>query len=174
MFSKREIIVGILAAFAGMSLAWACRLEGATMNENVGRHTHLFKSGDFKSHSGLDLSWKIECDALSDSEWFTIKKMIMEYSPPFREAVGIPEGGVKLGGLLNEHATGDEKDPVCIVDDVLTTGESMEHFLNQYQRSGNGKSGFAHRLIPYTAIGWVVFARGPCPHWVSALFQMPV
>ena len=136
------------------------------MNENVGRHTHLFKSGDFKSHSGLDLSWKIEMDVLSDSEWFTIKKMIMEYSPPFKEVVGIPEGGVKLGNLLNEHATGDEKDPVCIVDDVLTTGESMEYFLSQYQRN--------RRLMPFMAIGWVVFARGPCPHWVSALFQMPV
>ena len=98
----------------------------------------------------------------------------MEYSPPFREAVGIPEGGVKLGDLLNEHATGNEEDPVCIVDDVLTTGESMEYFLSQYQRSGNGKSGFNRRLMPYMAIGWVVFARGPCPHWVSALFQMPV
>ena len=136
------------------------------MNENVGRHTHLFKSGDFKSHSGLDLSWKIECDALSDSEWFTIKKMIIEYTPPFRKAVGIPEGGVKLGSLLNEHATGNEEDPVCIVDDVLTTGESMEYFLSQYQRN--------RRLMPFMAIGWVVFARGPCPHWVSALFQMPV
>ena len=136
------------------------------MNENVGRHTHLFKSGDFKSHSGLDLSWKIEMDALSDSEWFTIKKMIMEYTPPFREAVGVPEGGIKLGSLLNEHATGNEEDPVCIVDDVLTTGESMEYFLSQYQRN--------RRLMPFMAIGWVVFARGPCPHWVSALFQMPV
>ena len=136
------------------------------MNENVGRHTHLFQSVDFKSHSGLDLSWKIECDALSDSEWFTIKKMIIEYTPPFREAVGVPEGGIKLGSLLNEHATGNEEDPVCIVDDVLTTGESMEYFLSQYQRN--------RRLMPFMAIGWVVFVRGPCPHWVSALFQMPV
>ena len=136
------------------------------MNENVGKHTHLFKSGDFKSHSGLDLSWKIEMDALSDSEWFTIKKMIIEYTPPFREAVGVPEGGIKLGSLLNEHATGDEKDPVCIVDDVLTTGESMEYFLSQYKRN--------RRLMPYMAIGWVVFARTKCPDWVSALFQMSV
>ena len=134
------------------------------MNENVGRHTHLFKSGDFKSHSGLDLSWKIECDALSDSEWFTIQKMIMERTPPFREAVGIPTGGTKLGDLLNEHATGNEKDPVCIVDDVLTTGGSMEYFLTQYQRNRR----------PFTAIGWVVFARGQCPGWVTSLFQMPV
>ena len=134
------------------------------MNENVGRHTHLFKSGDFKSHSGLDLSWKIECDALSDSEWFTIKKMIIEYTPPFREAVGVPEGGIKLGSLLNEHATGNEEYPVCIVDDVLTTGESMEYFLEQYSRNRR----------PCVAIGGVVFARVQTPSWVQAMFQMPI
>ena len=134
------------------------------MNENVGRHTHLFQSIDFKSHSGLDLSWKIEMDALSDPEWFTIKKMIMELTPPFKEAVGIPQGGIKLGDLLNEHGTGKKEDPICIVDDVLTTGESMEYFLTQYQRNRR----------PFTTIGWVVFARGQCPGWVTSLFQMPV
>ena len=134
------------------------------MNENVGRHTHLFQSIDFTSHSGLDLSWKIEMDALSDPEWFTIKKMIMELTPPFKEAVGIPTGGTKLGDLLNEHGTGKEEDPICIVDDVLTTGESMEYFLTQYQRNRR----------PFTVIGWVVFARGQCPGWVTSLFQMPV
>ena len=103
-------------------------------------------------------------DALADSEWFTIKKMILERTPPFREAVGIPRGGTKLGDLLNEHGTGKEGDPICIVDDVLTTGESMEYFLTQYQRNRR----------PFTAIGWVVFARSQCPGWVTALFQMPV
>ena len=132
------------------------------MNENVGRHNDLFQSQNFKSHSGLDLNWKIECDALSDPEWFTISKMIMERTPPFREAVGIPRGGVKLGDLLNEHATGNEKDPICIVDDVLTTGNSMDYFLNQYQRN----------RTPFMAIGWVVFARVQTPIWVRALFQM--
>ena len=124
----------------------------------------LFQSINFKSHSGLDLSWKIEMDALSDPDWFTIKRMILELTPPFREAVGIPKGGVKLGDFLNEHATGKEEDPICIVDDVLTTGESMEYFLTQYQRNRR----------PFTAIGWVVFARTQCPPWVTALFQMPV
>ena len=124
----------------------------------------LFQSINFKSHSGLDLSWKIEMDALSDPDWFTIKRMILELTPPFREAVGIPKGGVKLGDLLNEHATGKEEDPICIVDDVLTTGESMDYFLTQYQRNRR----------PFTAIGWVVFARTQCPPWVTALFQMPV
>tara|TARA_Y100000310_G_scaffold97705_1_gene95347 strand:- start:970 stop:1371 length:402 start_codon:yes stop_codon:yes gene_type:complete len=132
------------------------------MNENVGRHTHLFQSGDFKSHSGLDLSWKIEMDVLSDPEWFTIKKMIMEYTPPFREAIGIPRGGVKLANLLNEHGTRKEKDPICIVDDVLTTGISM----NEFRRKRSWRA-------PDDYIGWVVFARGKRPEWVSALFQMP-
>ena len=132
------------------------------MNENVGRHNDLFKSIEFKSHSGLDLNWKIEMDVLSDPEWFTISKMIMEISPPFRKAVGIPRGGVKLGHLLQAHATGDKKDPICIVDDVLTTGESMNDFKRQNQWR-----------TPTQYIGWVVFARTRCPVWVTALFQMP-
>ena len=123
----------------------------------------LFQSGDFKSHSGLDLSWKIECDALQDAEWFTISKMIMEISPPFRKAVGIPRGGVKLGNLLNAHGTGKKEDPICIVDDVLTTGESMIEFkrIKQWRE-------------PKKYIGWVVFARTPPPDWVNVLFQMPI
>ena len=138
------------------------------MNENVGRHTHLFQSIDFTSHSGLDLSWKIEMDALSDPEWFTIKKMIMELTPPFKEAVGIPTGGSKLGDLLNEHGTGKEEDPICIVDDVLTTGESMNEFLQKNQSKNKNWSD-----VP-NYIGWVVFTRGQCPGWVTSLFQMPV
>ena len=125
---------------------------------------NLFQSINFKSHSGLDLEWKIDMDALDDPDWFTIAKMIMERTPPFKEAVGIPEGGVKLGDLLNQHATGNESDPICIVDDVLTTGGSMEYFLSQNQRNRR----------PFTAIGWVVIARNQCPSWVKALFQMPV
>ena len=102
-------------------------------------------------------------DALDDPDWFTITKMIMEITPPFSKAVGIPRGGVKLGDLLNQHATGNKSDPICIVDDVLTTGGSMEYFLSQYQRNRR----------PFTAIGWVVFARKQCPSWITALFQMP-
>ena len=137
------------------------------MNEKVDEavNNDLFRSLNFKSHSGLDLTWKIECDVLSDPEWFTIKKMILQVTPPFREAIGIPRGGIKLGDLLNEHATGKEEDPICIVDDVLTTGESMEYFLSQYSTTQNRK--------PFTAIGWVVFARVQPPDWVKALFQMP-
>ena len=127
------------------------------------RSKELFVRRNFKSHSGLDLTWKIEMDALSDAEWWTIKKMIMEITPPFKEVVGIPRGGVKLASLLDEHTTGEKTDPILIVDDVLTTGASIENFLTSYQRNRK----------PFTAIGWVVFARTQCPSWVNALFQMP-
>ena len=123
---------------------------------------NLFQSVDFISHSGLELKWKIECDALSDPEWFTISQMIMEISVPFKEAIGIPRGGTKLGNLLNQYGTGKRKDPVLLVDDVLTTGESMKQFKTK--RSWR---------YPSDYIGWVVFARNECPDWVTALFQMP-
>jgi len=62
----------------------------------------LFQKIDFTSHSGLDLKWKIEMDALSHKEWECIAQMIIELSHPFREAVGIPRGGNILGKLLNQ------------------------------------------------------------------------
>ena len=123
----------------------------------------LFQSVDFKSHSGLELKWKIECDALSDPEWFTISQMIMEISVPFKEAIGIPRGGTKLGNLLNQYGTGKKEDPILLVDDVLTTGESMKEFKTK--RTWRN---------PADYIGWVVFARTKTPKWVTALFQMPV
>ena len=135
------------------------------MNENVGRHTHLFKSVDFKSHSGLELKWKIECDALSDPEWFTISQMIMEITSPFKEAIGIPRGGTKLGNLLNQYGTGKKEDPILLVDDVLTTGKSMVDYREEMDIERWQKS---------CALGWVVFARIKTPKWITALFQMPV
>ena len=135
------------------------------MNENVGKHTHLFQSVDFKSHSGLELKWKIECDALSDPEWFTISQMIMEITSPFKEAIGIPRGGTKLGNLLNQYGTGKKEDPILLVDDVLTTGKSMIDYREEMDIERWQKS---------CALGWVVFARIKTPKWITALFQMPV
>ena len=123
---------------------------------------NLFQSVDFKSHAGLDLSWKIEMDALEDAEWVTISQMILELSEPFKEAIGVPRGGTKLGKLLNQHGTGKRDNPILIVDDVLTTGGSREDFKR--------KRVFRN---PTKYIGWVVFARGYPPSWCKALFQMP-
>jgi len=123
----------------------------------------LFQKIDFTSHAGLDLTWKIEMDALTPDEWECIAHMIMELSPPFKEAIGIPRGGNILGKLLNQHGTGKREQPICIVDDVLTTGGSMNDFKAKRQWRN-----------PSEYIGWVVFARNKPPSWVKALFQMPI
>jgi len=36
----------------------------------------LFQRVDFISHAGIPMSWKIECDAISNDEWIAIAKMI--------------------------------------------------------------------------------------------------
>jgi len=125
----------------------------------------IFQQVDFKSHAGLDLSWKIECDGVSKKEWQCLSEMIMDYEKrPFQSAIGIPRGGVVLGSYLNQHSTQNPDDPYLIVDDVLTTGGSMVDFRTQYFRNRDTKTG---------CFGWVVFARGFPPQWCRSLFQMP-
>ena len=94
----------------------------------------LFQKVDFTSHSGLDLKWKIEMDALSHKEWECIALMIMELTPPFKEAIGIPRGGNILGKLMNHHGTGKREDPICIVDDVVSTGGSIIGLENMLKK----------------------------------------
>ena len=131
------------------------------MNKRVGRHTHLFIEEDFTGHSGGQLHWKIEMDALEDAEWKCIARMIKEYQQvPFQAAIGIPRGGLKLSGFLNEYSTQNSKDPYLIVDDFLTTGGSMEEFKKEHFKDKR-------------TIGWVVFARNKPADWIKALFQMP-
>lgn len=121
----------------------------------------LFDDEEFISHAGLKLGWKIEMDALYTDDWRCLAKMIMEYETrPFREAVGIPRGGVRLGQMLNEYATGNPDDPVLIVDDVYTTGTSFKEFISE-------------NYLVTPVICWVVFARNPIQGNINALFQMP-
>ena len=122
---------------------------------------NIFQQVDFKSHAGLDLRWKIECDGVSKKEWKCLAEMILDYEKrPFQSAIGIPRGGVMLGSFLNQYSTQKLDDPYLIVDDVLTTGGSMEVFRKEHF---SGKETF----------GWVVFARGFPPQWCRSLFQMP-
>ena len=115
--------------------------------------TNLFQLGNFKSHSGEVLPWKIDCDALTPENWNCLAYMIAEKVGGFGKLEGVPRGGLALVEALKFHRY--RSGPFLIVDDVLTTGRSMEE-----QRNGRD------------AIGAVVFARGPCPSWVTSLFQM--
>ena len=132
------------------------------MNKRVGKHTHLFAEEDFTGHSGGQLHWKIEMDALEDAEWECIARMINEYQKePFQAAIGIPRGGLTLSMYLNDYSTQNPKDPYLIVDDVLTTGGSMEEFKKEH-------------FMDRRTIGWVVFARRKPAEWINSLFQMPI
>ena len=65
---------------------------------------NLFTSGDFISHAGLPLKWKIECDAIRPEEWDCLAQMIMDYQDmPFRWVEGIPRGGMSLGSALKKY-----------------------------------------------------------------------
>jgi hypothetical protein len=111
---------------------------------------NLFQYGQFKSHSGLTLPFKIECDALTDLDWDNLAAIIATHTLPFNKVEGVPRGGLKLAEVLKPYR--DPEGTLLIVDDVFTTGASMEQ-----QRKGRQAQGF------------VVFARGPLPPWITAL-----
>ena len=125
------------------------------------REKHLFVEEDFIGHSGGELHWKIECDAITSPEWRCIARMIFERERrPFQAAIGIPRGGVELGRWLNEYSTQNPEHPYLICDDVLTTGGSMNEYREEH-------------FDEKESFGWVVFARKQPQPWVKALFQMP-
>jgi orotate phosphoribosyltransferase len=118
----------------------------------------LFQGGKFRLHSGDKSSFKIECAFLSDDDWQTIARIIAS-TVDFKWVVGIPPGGLKLAEALKFYCKADDNLQVLIVDDVLTTGKSME----KYRARIGGYS-----------VGIVLFARGQCPWWVIPLFEMNI
>ena len=125
---------------------------------------NLFTSGDFISHAGLPLKWKIECDAIRPEEWETLAQMIMEYETmPFREVSGIPTGGMALASALDKYKSHNADDFVLVVDDVWTTGMSMKDHIKENYPS----------YLKAQVKKWVVFARRPPDDGTKALFTMP-
>lgn len=120
--------------------------------------TALFQRGNFTLHSGATSHWKIECDALTNEDWNTIALMIVEQAEPllFSRVVGVPRGGLKLANALYLYRW--TSGPTLVVDDVLTTGNSILEVMQKQ---------------PGPCIAWVVFARGVCPPGINALFRMP-
>lgn len=127
----------------------------------------LFQKIDFISHAGLAMTWKLECDAISDAEWKCLAKIISEIETrPFSNVIGIPRGGIKLQNELLNYVSGNENDPVLIVDDVWSTGASFEEFtgIHIIQQMTENVGWF----------GWCIFARTRTIDNIKVLFQMPL
>ena len=114
----------------------------------------LFQQGTFQLHSGEVSRWKIDCDALTDNDINTLAKLIHK-GIVFGYVEWVSGGGERLGKAMLKWRNAYSS-TLLIVDDVLTTGASMEK-----QRAGRTNT-----------IGAVIFARGVCPAWVKPLFAM--
>jgi hypothetical protein len=132
----------------------------------------LFTFGTFKAHSGDELPYKIDLDYLTGSDWDCIARIIAS-EVRFSEVIGIPRGGTKLAEALEQF-----KDPsyywlTLVVDDVLTTGNSLEEARQKLiLRLREEKQTRLGKAAPHV-LGYVVFSRVPqrsVPNWVRALF----
>lgn len=119
----------------------------------------MFNLGDFMSHSGKYLSWKIECDDLSPADLDCFAYLVSRFMP-FNEVIGVPQGGIRLAKAL-EHLVTPSAPFTLLVDDVFTTGASLLQ-----ARYALGRRGVVMDFVR----GVVLFARRPPPEWITAVF----
>ena len=119
----------------------------------------LIQTGEFTLNSGLKSGFKIVADEFVRDNLAALTTLIRQMAGAYGSVYGVPRGGLALEESLLAHAD-PASSTVLIVDDVLTTGGSM--------RRAREKLAGTHRHV----VGAVVFARGPCPHWVHPLFAM--
>jgi len=115
----------------------------------------LFQRKPYKMNSGGVARYKIACEALAEEDFETLAWLIAQKGE-IRAVHGISNNGRRLAEHLGKYLT---KDGVrLILDDVLTTGGSME--------------AARHDVGWHDAVGVVIFARGACPRWVLPIFSM--
>ena len=112
----------------------------------------LFDPRPFVGAGGASLPWKIECDALTKDDWIALAK-VAGPGLRFGSVEGVPRGGLPFARALLPYLTDG---PLLIVDDVLTSGHSME-------RHRDGRD----------AIGVVAFQRGVTrPTWIKPVWRL--
>lgn len=131
------------------------------------RKPNLFQLGEFKLHTGIRSQYKIECDSLTKKDWETLAKLVsVNYS--FGRVFGVPKGGLPFEKALEKYKKGDHlytHQNILIVDDVFTTGVSMEGTKKLVMEQFPNKK-------EKNIIGVVVFARNLPPTWIKPIFQM--
>lgn len=115
--------------------------------------SNLLVLAEVRLASKVSSYFKIECDALEDSDWACAAEMLARRVKPFSTVEGVPNGGLKFAAALESYCVPGHG--LLIVDDVVTTGGSMEKYRD-------------HR----PAIGGTLFSRGFHPGWVVPLFTL--
>ncbi len=115
----------------------------------------MIEYGVFNSHSGFQLPWKINCDSLTDDDLASLARIVAGKFR-FSKVIGIPRGGIRFSRALRPYCKSGAQ--TLIVDDVMTTGQSMEEMRENFS---------GEFLAP---VGVVIFARGPVPDWISPIF----
>lgn len=120
----------------------------------------LFLPGPVVLHSGQISHLKVECDAITPDEWAALAQFVMQERKlrPFGFVYGVPRGGIPFAEALEPYGTRTPLDDVLVVDDVLTTGASLLHEMSRH---------------PWPR-GLVLFARGPLPPRVSAVWNLGI
>lgn len=117
---------------------------------------NLFQFAEFILASGKPSKFKIECNAITPEEWHSLARIVRPILPPYGRAFGVPTGGDVWASILDHYSTPGEK-RYLLVDDVWTTGRSMQLSI-------------IRNAAPWHGV--VLFARGPVPKNVTALFHL--
>ncbi len=133
----------------------------------------LFQLGEFTLSSGRPSQWKVDCDALSDDDMAALAVMATNWLPfyQFGFVVPVPKGksdspidnAKRFADALQPYAMAGSRD-VLVVDDVLTTGDSMAKCRDAYVAQ--------HHPQVQEIMGLVLFARTKAPGWIIPLFQL--
>ena len=135
----------------------------------------LFQLGEFVLQSGESTTWKIECDALKEKDYATLAYIVAnEWKLKFglvdcvgpAKKDGVYTNAFKFVRKLRKYQTNHYiQDPILIVDDVLTTGQSIIEEMQHMKQATHNEC---------EVQGVVIFARGDCPKWVRSIFQFYV
>jgi len=111
----------------------------------------------YKMRGGITSRFKVECDALTREDCKTVAQVVAPIIEPFDRVEPVRSTGPVAAWLADAFMEFAVRSwgSLLIVDDVLTTGGSMEE-----QRAGRD------------AIGAVIFARGPVLPWVTPMFTL--
>jgi orotate phosphoribosyltransferase len=128
-----------------------------------------FIPGGIKLHSGKVSKFKIDCDAFTDADIECLAWMINEHlsnltTARFFKVFGIPRGGIRLAKALEKYEQRDGE-VVLIVEDVLTTGRSMNEMREKVEKEYPNDEIF----------GVVIFSRASSKEgsfWIRPMFEL--